>query len=119
MKLIKRILIAIRFEIKKSKEYRKLKLIHKIVCDIYGADRKQSLSKSRESKNVLSRHMSQWFAKELTTLTLKEIGEFIGNVSHSNVSNSCKSIDNAIKYNKDFENLIEKIRIGISQKLIK
>ena len=59
-------------------------------------------AKTRLQPYVKGRCMFYWFAKRYTDLTLKEMGNMMGNFDHSTVIHSLTIVDEYIQQNKTF-----------------
>jgi len=88
--------------------------IKKTVSDYFKIDTALIVSKSRKQEIALARHMAIYFAKLLTPMSLKSIGNKFGNRDHSTVLHSCKTIDNYIetdpKVKSSYENILAILR---------
>ncbi len=67
----------------------------------------QMESKSRKHEIALARQMAMYLAKQLTDLSLKNIGNSFGGRDHSTVLHSCQAIDNYIVTDKSVKNSYE------------
>ena len=59
--------------------------IQEVVCEYFGLNREQLLSKSRKRDIALPRQLAMYFSKELTNATFSKIGEEMGGKDHSTV----------------------------------
>jgi chromosomal replication initiator protein len=66
-------------------------------------------SKKRNAHFVLPRQIAAYIAKQLTTLSLQEIGLQLGNKDHATVIYSIKKVEEKITYDPVFANVISKI----------
>lgn len=82
--------------------------IQKAVADYYNIKVKDLVGKSREASIVFPRHVAIYFTKELTNLSLKEIGKNFGNRDHTTILNSLKKI-NSQKEDADFKTTLNTI----------
>ena len=74
------------------------------------------LNMKRRNKNiVLPRQIAMYLTRQLTNLSLPEIGNAFGGKDHTTVLHSCKKIELNIKNSKDLQNTIEKLTTSIKQ----
>ncbi|MBK9974462.1 MAG: chromosomal replication initiator protein DnaA [Planctomycetes bacterium] len=66
--------------------------IIELVCEHYGVRRNDLLSQRRTKNLAFPRHVAMYIAKELTQLTLTEIGNFFGGRDHSTVLHAINKI---------------------------
>jgi chromosomal replication initiator protein len=64
-------------------------------------------SKSRKHEIVLARQMAMYFAKQLTTNSLKNIGSYFGGRDHTTVLHSFQTIENYLVTDKAVKNAYE------------
>lgn len=81
--------------------------IKRIVSDYYDIPIDKMESKSRKHEIALSRQMSMYIAKQLTSLSLKSIGANFGGRDHSTVLHSCQTIENYLVTDKSVKNSFE------------
>lgn len=81
--------------------------IKRIVSDFYNIPIDIMESKSRKHEIALSRQMSMYIAKQLTSLSLKSIGSHFGGRDHSTVLHSCQTIENYLVTDKSVKNAFE------------
>src|SRR3989338_3774649 len=68
------------------------------------------LKTSRLSKNiVLPRQLAMYLVRQLTTLSLPEIGEAFGGKDHTTVLHSWKKIDRGLKQDLNLRNIVEEL----------
>ena len=73
--------------------------------------RPSDLTSNRRSRNiVLPRQIAMYISRELTDLSLPEIGASFGGKDHTTVMHACSKIREKIKNNNDFKEIIDKIR---------
>lgn len=66
-------------------------------------------SKSRKHEIALARQMAIYLAKQLTSLSLKNIGANFGGRDHSTVLHSCQAIENYLVTDKSVKNAYENL----------
>ena len=73
--------------------------------------RPSDLTSNRRSRNiVLPRQIAMYISRELTDLSLPEIGASFGGKDHTTVMHACSKIREKIKNNNDFKEIIDKIK---------
>ena len=66
-------------------------------------------SKSRHKSIVQPRFVAMYLSRQLTSLTMKEIGKEFGNRDHSTVINACNEIDGSLKKDDNLKDIINEI----------
>lgn len=93
-----------------------IEYISKVVCETLGVDVGQLKSKSRKREFVLARQITMYLSKQMTDMSLKDIGSFFGGKDHSTVIYSCNTIKDAMdvdkKLNSSVEEIIKRIKIS-------
>ncbi len=68
------------------------------------------LKNTRRNKNVvIPRQIAMYLSRQLTNLSLPEIGEAFGGKDHTTVLHSCKKIDRDLRQSSELKNTIEKL----------
>lgn len=74
------------------------------------------LKTSRRSKNiVLPRQVAMYLSRQLTELSLPEIGNAFGGKDHTTVLHSFKKIENAITIDRNLKNTINQLTTELKQ----
>ena len=85
--------------------------LQKIISSYYNVRISELLSKSRKRRVTLPRQVAMRLSKELTNLSLPEIGDAFGGRDHTTVLHACKKIDdmrnNNEKVSQDYSNLLK------------
>lgn len=89
--------------------------IQEIVCDYFGIQREQLLSKTRKREIALPRQLAMYFAKEYTNATFTKIGEEMGGKDHSTVMYACDTIRDVSKIDKELKKYIKDLKEKIAQ----
>ena len=89
--------------------------IQEIVCDYFGIQREQLLSKTRKREIALPRQLAMYFAKEYTNATFTKIGEEMGGKDHSTVMYACDTIRDVSKIDKELKKYIKDLKDKIAQ----
>lgn len=92
-----------------KEELPRLSISHilKEVAQYFKLKPEELISKSRKKNLVLPRQISMYLAREMTDLSLKEIGENFGQKDHTTVLYACDKVANLIKSEKNIKNIIE------------
>ncbi len=92
-----------------------VEMIQKSVVDFFKITL-HDLKANRRTKNiVLPRQIAIYLARQLTNLSLPELGEAFGGKDHTTILHSYKKIDKDINKNGDLKNIIEKLTVGLKQ----
>lgn len=86
----------------------------RVVCDFYDVKSRDVLSKKRTNKVSNCRHIISYIARELTSLSSTEIGNFLGR-EHSTILHGIERIENLIVHDKNLQNDINNIKKEITK----
>ncbi len=89
--------------------------IQDVVCQYFGLQKDQLLSRSRKREIALPRQLAMYFSKELTNATFTKIGEEMGGKDHSTVMYACDTIRDTAKVDKEIKKYIRELREKITQ----
>ncbi len=88
--------------------------IQKAVCEYFGIKAQELKTKKRTKEVANARQIAMYIAKQLTQLSLSEIGRCFGGKDHATVIYACKQIEDKRSrdenLNKSIENIIKKLR---------
>ncbi|MBQ9258621.1 MAG: chromosomal replication initiator protein DnaA [Neisseriaceae bacterium] len=88
--------------------------IQKTVATFYHISMKDLVSKNRQRSLVIPRHTAISLAKELTTLSLKDIGNAFDGRDHTTVLNACKNVKELLgkdeTFVQDYQNLRQQLQ---------
>ncbi len=88
--------------------------IQKIVCDYFGIKMIDMKAKKRTKKVALPRQVAMYLTKQLTEMSLSDIGKGFGGKDHATVIYACKQIEEKRAkdeaFNRMTENLLRKIK---------
>jgi len=90
-----------------------LELIHKKVADYFDIKMSDMKTKKRTRQVAYPRQVAMYLAREMTDLTLPEIGEHFGGRDHSTVIHACAKVDTDLKKNQNVKNLIQRLMLDI------
>lgn len=102
--------------LKKEEKEITTELIQKKVAEFFDLSEYAIKGKKRNKSIAISRHIAMFLTREMTKLSLKEIGEFFGKKDHSTVIHAIKKIENKIKEDQHFAREIEKIKSDIIER---
>ncbi len=85
-------------------------LITKIVCEEMSIDENKVRDKTRKQEIVIARQLAMYLAKELTRISLKNVGLYFGGRDHSTVIHACTSIQNLIDTDANFAEIAKNIK---------
>ncbi len=89
--------------------------IQKTVAEFFNIQTNE-LKNTRRNKNiVLPRQIAMYLSRQLTNLSLPEIGQAFGGKDHTTVLHSCKKIYRDSTANKELKNTLEKLTTTIKQ----
>ena len=92
-----------------------VEMIQKEVADYYNISVSELKAKKR-NKNILQpRQIAMYLSRQLTKLSLPEIGQAFGGKDHTTVLHSCKKMEQDIIDDRDLKNIIEKLTAHLKQ----
>ncbi len=89
--------------------------IQEVVCDYFGIQREQLLSKTRKREIALPRQLAMYFSKEYTNATFSKIGEEMGGKDHSTVMYACETIKDVSKIDKEIKKYVKELTEKLKQ----
>ncbi|MFA6357451.1 MAG: chromosomal replication initiator protein DnaA [Candidatus Omnitrophota bacterium] len=89
--------------------------IQRCVVEEFGLSLQDLKTKRRNKQIVLPRQIAMYLSRELTDLSLPEIGELFGGKDHTTVLHSYKKLKEEINHNPELKNRIEKLIQVIKQ----
>ena len=72
-------------------------IILRTVCEFYGFSEKDLLSANRRREFVQPRQVAMFLTRDMTALSLPQIGAFFGNRDHSTVMHACSVVNAAVR----------------------
>ena len=84
--------------------------IIRTVCNRMNVTERQMLGKGRTMEVALARQLAMFFCKELTEISLANIGAHLGGRDHSTVIHACKNIDKKISLDVEFANKVNNMK---------
>lgn len=85
-----------------------------VVAEHYGIKSEDILSKKRNSEIAFPRQVAMYLCRNMTDISLNEIGVALGNKDHTTILHGIKKIDKEIKESNDLAQKIEIIKNKIS-----
>lgn len=91
-----------------------IEVIQKKVADYFDIKVSDMKAKKRNRQVAYPRQIAMYLARELTTLTLPDIGEYFGGRDHSTVIHACEKIQKDSKKNQNVKNLINRLMLEVN-----
>lgn len=91
-----------------------METIQKKVSDYFDIKPSDMKTKKRNRQIAYPRQVAMYLARELTNMTLPEIGEHFGGRDHSTVIHACDKVGHDLKKNQNVKNLINKLMLEIN-----
>jgi chromosomal replication initiator protein len=89
-------------------------LILNEVASFYKLEERQITGKSRQASLITARQTAMFLIREMTSMSLEQIGDKVFNKDHSTVSHSLQQVEKRRKedpdYDSDVKSIIENIR---------
>lgn len=83
--------------------------IQKAVCDHYDLSLADMSSRRRPASIAFPRQIAMALARQLTSLSLVEIGEAFGRRDHGTVIHACKRVEQELEVNPEVKAIVEKL----------
>ncbi len=90
--------------------------IQNAVCEYFDLKPSELLGNSRLKKYAMPRHIAQYLARVLTTLSLPEIGAKFGGRDHTSILYACKKIEKSLEEDQNLKNLLNYLTKQIRDK---
>jgi chromosomal replication initiator protein len=91
-----------------------IELIQKKVADYFDIKVSELKAKKRNRQIAYPRQIAMYLSRELTNVTLPNIGELFGGRDHSTVIHACDKIHEDLKKNQNVKNLINKLMLEVN-----
>lgn len=92
-----------------------VEMIQKEVADYYNMSVSELKAKKRNKNILVPRQLAMYLARQMTKLSLPEIGQAFGGKDHTTVLHSCKKIEQEVLTDRDLKNTIEKLTSNLKQ----
>ena len=86
-----------------------LEMIQQKVCEHFGIELEEIVGKGRTKEVVVPRQVGMYLCREMTDLTLPEIGKGFGGRDHSTVIHSYRKTKEMMEEDTSFRNLVEQL----------
>lgn len=96
-----------------------LRLIQHATCEHFRISRSDLISHRRHAAVCFARHVSYYLAKEMTTLTLTEIGRLSGRRDHSTITHGTQKIATLIARDAGVANHVREVRAAIEREVMR
>lgn len=83
------------------------KIAMKSVCLAFGVTEDQLISRDRHQNIALARHAYCSMVRKFTRLTLKEIGEGLGNRDHATILHGVNVAESMLSYDEQFQQVYD------------
>ena len=80
------------------------------VCTFFSLGREDLIGQSRRREVAQPRQIAMYLTRELTTLSLPQIGTFFGNRDHTTVMHACTQIAKGVKENAELMRQVDDLR---------
>lgn len=92
-----------------------VEMVQQSVANFFNISTADLRAKKRNQSLVLPRQVAMYLSRQLTSLSLPEIGSAFGGKDHTTVLYSCRKIENQIIQKRDLKNTIEHLTINLKQ----
>jgi len=89
-------------------------LIQKKVAKYFDIKTSDMKAKKRSRQVAYPRQVAMYLSRELTDLTLPDIGEHFGGRDHSTVIHACEKIQNELRRDQNVKNLINRLMLEVN-----
>jgi chromosomal replication initiator protein len=83
--------------------------IQKAVCEYYGIRHQDLKARKRTKEIAIPRQIAMYISKQLTELSLSDIGKAFGGKDHATVIYACKQTDDRMKKDESFNRIVENL----------
>lgn len=90
--------------------------IQQTVCNYFDIKRNDLLGVSRAKKFCEPRHIAQYLARKMTSLSLPDIGQRFGGRDHTSVLHACKRIERNMEKDPNLANLVNHLTKQLKEK---
>lgn len=104
-------------EVEEEKEvYINVELIQRVVAEYFGINNNEMRIKKRTKRIVFPRQIAMYLSRELTKLSLVEIGGLFGGRDHTTVIHACEKVEGDIKKDYRVKELVNNVVTRIKTK---
>ncbi|MDD4202070.1 MAG: chromosomal replication initiator protein DnaA [Candidatus Omnitrophica bacterium] len=101
--------------IRENKKKINVSFIQETVAEFFSINVRDIKGKKRTKQIVFPRQIAMYLSRDLTSLSLPEIGAYFGGKDHTTVIHAYNKIDREIKMNTNTQQVIEEIRSILNQ----
>ncbi|MBP7216154.1 MAG: hypothetical protein KBA46_02595 [Candidatus Omnitrophica bacterium] len=101
--------------LKEPKKLITVDFIQRCIAEEFGISLADLKTKRRNKTIVLPRQVAMFLSRELTDLSLPEIGAYFGGKDHTTVLHSYNKIKEDLHTNEDLKNRVERVTAIITQ----
>jgi chromosomal replication initiator protein len=92
-----------------------VEMIQKKVAEFFNISLSDLKAKRRSKNIILPRQIAMYLSRQLTNLSLPEIGSAFGGKDHTTVLHSCKKIGQDLAKNSELKNTLSTLTTGLKQ----
>ena len=92
--------------------------IQQLVAEYFHLDVNTMLGKSRKRNIVIARQLGMYFAKQMTDLSLKDIGRHFGNREHTTVLHALKTVNDLAETDPAFATMLSGLQHKLENSLV-
>ena len=85
-------------------------LIMNTVCEYYGVSAAELIGPTRKREITIPRQVAIYLTRELTGMSLPQIGEQFGGRDHTTILHSCRVMENSVKQNSGMKDHVDHIK---------
>ncbi len=85
-------------------------LIMETVCDFYGVSMNEMIGATRKREITVPRQIAIYLTREMTGMSLPQIGEQFGGRDHTTVMHSCRVMENNILTDSGMKEIVDQIK---------
>lgn len=95
--------------VKESVKIISVEMIQKEVAEYFNLSVSELKAKKRSKTILFPRQVAMYLTRQLTKLSLPEIGQAFGGKDHTTVLHSCKKMDQDLLEDKELKNTLDKL----------
>ena len=85
-------------------------MIMQTVSDYYSVTLSELVGPTRKREVTVPRQVAIYLTREMTGMSLPQIGEVFGGRDHTTIMHSCKVMENAINKDSSMKNLVNSVK---------
>jgi chromosomal replication initiator protein len=83
------------------------------VCDYFQVETRQLQSRDRSRDSLLPRQVGMYLARQLTALSLEQIGAFFGGRDHSTVLHACRKVEETLAHDERLSGAVRQLHADL------